>query len=298
MYLDRMDCYGIRFGIVAPRSFSRSLRARANAAHQGTVSYDGDASIHRFGPSEASRMKAHYLVTLVLFSIGIVRSVAAADLEFLLQISGKRELWSIPVEAPSDDFWAAKIVVRSPVEKIVTLENLAILGNVVQVWPGEPTQPQPPIPSDRFHRDWIPFDSHLLIDRETVFPIVPVSLEFGGFDEIAESNDASLASLELPSSSDGRRPIVGLGSIKMRSPRDAFFFFSEYQGHELTVARIVTPRSNPNVRLTLGVLGEGCIVCDTTFFDAPIKFVPEPKQGLTLLLVVSCLIRSHYKATK
>lgn len=224
------------------------------------------------------------MLRCILILIAVAQFHSDVSAETLLDVNGPRELWAIEVEPPSDDFLAAVIMVRSAVPEIknVTLENLAIRGNLVQVWQDEPTALQPLDDQPLLPVEWLEFDSHLLIEPETV-PELPM------YFDISEANDASMTNIGLPIL-NGNNPTVGVGDIAMRRPTDVFFFFPEYQTTELALARVVTPKSDPDVRITLGVLGEGCIPnrCHEfqTFFDSVPVFVPEPSVTTQVIYIL------------
>ena len=74
--------------------------------------------------------RSNYVVATVL----LVASFVQAQDPFLINTRGGVEVWLVPQPAPLDGFGAAKIFLRTtdPEAKVVTFENVAIAGELVQ----------------------------------------------------------------------------------------------------------------------------------------------------------------------
>ena len=108
--------------------------------------------------------------------IGAIVLVTAIQTQasILLDTRGGVEVWSVPQIAPGPGFLATKIVLKTPIPgaKLVTFENLAFNGDLVQTWlsgpSGTPTAKGEPVAGPTYAAEWIPFDSHLLIEPSEV----------------------------------------------------------------------------------------------------------------------------------
>ncbi len=184
----------------------------------------------------------------------------AAAQPFVLTARGGVEIWSEPQPNPGPGLRATKLVLRTeePADRIVTFENIAITGDVHQVFdtPFQFPTPNPDtlVDSTLFNGSWGDFDSHLLLT-----PSMIGGGAGGGFNGISESNDGSLGSGGLPKSSGGFDARTGIGDLAMAAPTDAFFLDTPFQTNEVDFAYVVTPVAGGDVLLTLGVLGSGFV---------------------------------------
>ena len=171
------------------------------------------------------------------------------------------DLVAVPHQAPNG-FVAATVAARvhDSNHEFVSIDNLRIAGDLHQVWLsgpfGEPTAKGAPIAGTRYHQEWIPFDSHILITKNSAG-----SGAGGAYDGISETNDGSDPSGqgdELPPLSVFP-PKLGMGGISMENMTDIFMVWQDRPINELALAYVVTPvfaAGQPgHVNITVGLQG-------------------------------------------
>ena len=202
------------------------------------------------------------LVGTVLLATSVVQAQP-----FLLDSRGGVEVWSVPQPDPGPGYEAANILLRAsdPTAKLVTFENVAFEGELVQTWLdsifGTPTSKNV-VAGPTYPADWIPYDSHLNISSMPA-PTMIGGEAGNGFTGINEENDMSIG--QIPGLSDvmGVPSVSGIGSISMVEPTDAFFLDTDFQTNEVNLAYLVAPKDPAgaagHISMTLGVLGEGIV---------------------------------------
>ena len=143
--------------------------------------------------------------------------------------------------------------------RIATIDNVAISGDVHQVW-AEPfamptATPDEIVESPLFHGNWAVADTHLLIEPSMVGG--GAGGNYYGISEFNDGSDPSQIASELPLSTAGFSPLVGMGELRSSHPTDAFFLSPVFQTGHVDIAYIVTPFADPlgAVRFTMGVQG-------------------------------------------
>ena len=208
---------------------------------------------------------ATWLITGCLLVGDRETALVHAQQPFMFDARGGIELWSEPQPEPGPGYRATKIVLRTvdPAARIVTFEDIALTGNVVQTWlsgaAGEPTAQGEPTPGANYAAEWAPYDSHLLIDNAMVGGGAG-----GGYGGISEANDGSIGQIAgLPAAASGP-PESGIGAISMADPTDAFFLDPAFQSNVVDLAYLVTPDvpaggTACGVCFSAGVLGVGFV---------------------------------------
>ena len=223
-----------------------------------------------------------------IVSLLIAATVAQAQ-EIELATAGGVTVWSVPVENPPAGTLATNIRLTSAEgTKLVTFENVAIRGQVQQVWDAltmsaatQGTAKGAPAAGPLYSADWVPSDSHLVVTMAMVG-----GQAGGGYTGIFDENDGSLGDGGLTPTA-ASAAMVGIGDIAMLESTDAFFLDTQFQTNSVDWAYIVAPATaaaDGHVSMTLGVLGEGIINSGEdggAFFDSiPVQFIPEPASGL------------------
>jgi hypothetical protein len=229
--------------------------------------------------------------------------------QFLLDTRGGVEVWAENVPAPAG-LVAMTISLKTtdPAAKLVTFENVAIRGEVVQVFDSVLGTPTPGVAdvgnSVFFDANWANTDSHLLITPE----MLATTAGPQGFLVTSETNDGSLADVAaaLGNTAGGSPAKVGIGDLAMDAPTDVFIFDTPFQSNEIEFAYIVTPPKMRVAFLTVGVLGEGIVNSGDPggaqwgFGDNPEPLcvgicIPEPSTytlpSLGLLGLLACVRR-------
>ena len=216
-------------------------------------------------------------------------------------------MW-VPQSDPGAGFSAGMIALKTTDENavIVTLEKLSIEGNLVQTWLsgpfGTPTAKGEPLADATYPAEWIPYDSHLMIDESQVGGGAG-----GSYGGISETNDGTIGHIAGLPEASGYPPISGFGAIETDQPADAFFLRPEYHSDSIDLAYVVIPSElETEISLSLGVLGEGFVNsgdpggANWGFGDNPvaIHFVPEPSALLLGALAAfgTLLVRSKRRA--
>ncbi len=214
-------------------------------------------------------MKERRLLSAVGCVVGTVllatTVVQAGHIEILVDTRGGVEVWSIPQhESSTEGFDATKIVLRGVAEdsKLVTFENIAFAGDLVQAWlPGSfggPPQPTTWVgiaPAWAVIPDsWKAADSHINITSAMVGGGAGGS--HGGLVETNDLSDPGGLAANLPLLGGAATAVTGIGGIRMGAPTDAFFLDTQFQTREVDLAYLVAP-SGGAAGLTIGVLGEG-----------------------------------------
>ena len=237
--------------------------------------------------------------------VGTIVLAAAAQTQAMLLVDtqGGVEVWSVPQAVPGPGFVATKLVLKatSPSATLATFENLAVGGDLVQTWisgpSGTPTAKGEPLAGPNYAAEWIPFDSHLLIDPSEVGGEVG-----GGYTGISEVNDDSIGAIPGLPTASGFPPTSGIGAIMMASPTDAFFLQPASQLNQVDFAYLVTQTGAGNsVTITLGVLGAGIVNSgqpggaqwgsgdnpEPLVIPFPVAAIPEPATVWLGLLAVA-----------
>jgi hypothetical protein len=228
--------------------------------------------------------------------------------EVVVDSRGGVDVWWVPQDAPGPGYSAGKIVLKTAVEnaKIVTFENLKIVGDLVQTWLsgpfGGPTAKGPSTDGAQYDPSWIPYDSHLLIRDDN--PNMIGGGAGGGYPGISETNDKSIGQIPGLPDVSGYSSVSGLGPIAMADPTDAFFLEPEFHSSEIDLAYIVMPTQTTTcIGLTLGVLGDGIVNAGEPgganwgSIDSPgeILCIPEPSSLLLGALAgVGLLVRRRW----
>lgn len=240
----------------------------------------------------------------VISIIGLPCTLSAQD-EIVFAERGGVQLVSVLQPSPGPGLLATNVVVRSldPDHQVVTFENLSFQGDVHQVWPDDfsfacpSCHAKPPEPGSDYGSDWSAYDSHLVIHIDMV------GAEQGGYIAISETNDGSTsttvgAGLSTISINDDLtiHPRTGFGDIRMRDTTDAFYVVPQYQTNSVDLAYVVTHNQNPNVLMTVGILGDGFVHAgqpggaDFGIRGNPpvvIPFVPEPRSRWAFLVAIA-----------
>ena len=212
-------------------------------------------------------------------SLLVAATVGQAQIE--LGSAGGVTVWSTPVENPPAGTVATNISLTSDEgTKLVTFENVAIRGQVQQVWDAltmsaatQGTAKGAPAAGPLYSADWVPSDSHLVVTMAMVG-----GQAGGGYTGIFDENDGSLGDGGLTPTA-ASAALVGIGDISMLAPTDAFFLDTQFQTNSVDWAYIVAPATaaaDGHVTMTLGVLGEGIVNSGDPggafFEDLPIRF--------------------------
>ena len=143
-------------------------------------------------------------------------------------------------------------------DRIVTLDNVVIAGDVHQIWTdiiGMPTtNPDRLEVGPIFHEDWVAADTHLLIEPS----MVGGGAGSGFFvSEFNDGSDPKELAEELPLTIAGLGPLIGVGDLRSAHPTDAFFFDTLFQSNAVDFAYVVTPFDGElgDVRISLGIQG-------------------------------------------
>lgn len=240
------------------------------------------------------------ILTALLTFLWLAPFPCAGEDGVLLDSQGGVDLFLIRLESPNsvsdfvDRIHAAKLVLRTedPADTIVTFERFGLRGDVHHVWSDLPQFPSTPNvddvhPSARYHADWGPYDSHVLIprrhalgtapladlDEENAADDGPLRASFQGVDE---TNDGSTSArpiglglprleIEIDGIIQAQPPRSGFGDVEMKR-FGAFFLSPERQSNEVEFARIATAcvsdnvgHREPEISFELGVLGEGIV---------------------------------------
>jgi hypothetical protein len=212
----------------------------------------------------------------------------AADNGIVFAETEQFQLASVPQPAP-DGLLASILEIRSksPTQRPVSIDNLAVSGPLHQVWDhyfGSPTTPHP-WDFDELPADWAAADSHMMLHYEDI------AFDIGGGYRVEEENDQSnLLDLDSQLTEAGdHRPLTGLGELRMPLHPSMFALSRETQSKPIQLAYLVVPAVMPEtggpgeIVLTLGILGaddqdtplpdEGIIG-----LDEPVRFpfFPEP----------------------
>ena len=167
-------------------------------------------------------------------------------------------------------------------EVVATIGNLALVGDVHQVWPlgGTRTAVPEELSGGLWDSAWDQYDTHLLIPESDILTMQAT---------LMETNDgADPAGLNLvgpfgPTSN----PTVGLGMLTMDMTNgDAgLALMPDAQQARVDLLQVVIPKgSSENVKINVMLLGSQSLDAGVAFHDIPLLAIPEPGSLAGLLI--------------
>ena len=176
------------------------------------------------------------------------------------------ELVAFPQKAPAG-FFATVLAARmlNSENRFSAIDHFAIRGDLHQVWPSgglhdsrAAAQGVPAI-GPFYAEEWIPYDSHLLIEQEDM--MVGFGANYNGITASNDGSDPTNTADSLPLILELFPPELGIGDIAMDAPSDIFALKHDVKSDFINLAYVVTPALMPetgavgNVGVTIGLLG-------------------------------------------